>query len=188
MENHHEDRLEPEVEVIHEPEAYSSSSGYRGITRPPSSKKWILIPIILIGIVFLAMGLWMVLPTEFSLFKGSAESPEFKTLQAEVQKLRTESDLLKKEIQSLQEAQKALQEQVTALKDQLTVLAKKTETMGEKKPVPRAILYKSQKGDTLNSIAKKFHVHPEEIRRWNRLPLKSQPQPGQKLTIYSSIP
>ena len=188
MENHHEERLEPEVEVIHEPEAYSTSSGYQKITRPPSSKKWVLIPSILIGIVFLATGLWIVLPSEFSPFKGPAESPEFNALKAEVQKQKAEADPLKKEIQSLQEAQKGLQEQVTALKGQLTVLAKKTEATAEKKSAPKAILYKSQKGDTLNSIAKKFHVHPEEIRRWNRFALKSQPKPGQKLTIYSTIP
>lgn len=188
MENHHEDRLEPEVEVIHEPEAYSTSSEYRRNTRPPASKKWMLIPIILIGIVFLAMGLWAVLPTEFSPFREPAESPEFKALKAEVQKIKAESDPLKKEIQSLQEMQKALQDQVTALKGQLTVLAKKPETPADKRPASKAILYKSQKGDSLNSIAKKFQVHPEEIRRWNRLPQKSQPRPGQKLTIYSAIP
>ncbi len=188
MEKYQEDRLEPEVGVIHEPEDYPSSPGYPKITRPPSKKKGVLVSIILVGVAFLAMGLWMILPAKFIPFQKQSESPEFKALKEEVQKLRAEADPLKKEIQSLQEGQKTLQEQVTALKDQLTVLAKKTEGLGEKKAAPRAILYKTQKGDTLNSIANKFHVRPEEIRRWNRLPSKGKPQPGQNITIYSPTP
>jgi LysM repeat protein len=193
MEKYQEDRLEPEVGVIHEPGDHPSPSGYPKITRPPSKKKGgvVLISIILVGVAFLVMGLWVVISAgfiPFQPFQKQSESPEFKALKEEFQKLRAETDPLKKEIQSLQEGRKTLQEQVTALKDQLTVLARKSEGLGGKKEAPKAIVYKTQKGDTLNSIANKFHVRPEEIRRWNRLPSKGKPQPGQNITIYSPTP
>ena len=188
MEKYQEDRLEPEVGVIHEPEDYPSSPGYPGITSPPSKKRGVLISIILVVVACLAMGLWMVLSAGIIPFQKQTESPEFKALKEEVQKLRTEADPLKKEIQSLQEGRKTLQEQVTALKDQLMVLAKKTESSVEKKAAPKAILYKTQKRDTVGSIANKFHVRPEDIRRWNRLSSKGNPPSGQNITIYSSTP
>ncbi len=190
-----EERKEPKVEVAHEPDECSSSSGYQGRTHPASSKKWLFIPIILVGLVVLALGLWMVLPPGFIPTQKQSESPEFKALKEEVQKLKGESSPLKNEIQSLQEGQKglegqvkALQEQATAIKEQLTVLAKKPETHGVKKAAPKATTYKIKKGDTFNSIAQKFHVQPDDIRHWNRLSSKNKPQPGQTITIYSSIP
>ncbi len=188
MEKIQEDRLEPEIEVIHDPEDYPSSSGYTRIPRPKSSKKWLLIPIILAGVVLLTGGLWMILSAGFISFQKPSETPEFKALQTEVQKLRAETAPVKREIQTLQEGQKALQEQTTALKEQLTVLAQKAETAMKKTPSSKVISYKTHQGDTIGLIAKKFHVQPEEIRRWNRLPSKSRLQPGQNILIYSPIP
>ena len=195
MEQDREDRKEPEVEVNHEPEEYSSPTGYQGPKRSFALNKWVLVTILLLGTFGLAFGLWMVLQSGVFFSKKQPESPELSALRAEVQKLRVELDPLKNEIQSLKEEQKAFQErtkvlqgQVTALKDQLTVLAKKRDSQGDKKPTPRVIVYKIQKGDTLASIAKKFRVGPDDLRRWNRLPSKGKLKPGQTITVYSPTP
>jgi len=195
MEQQREDRKEPEVEVNHEPEEYSSPTGYQRPKRSFTLNKWVLAPILLLGIAGLAFGLWMVIQSGGFPSKKQSESPESTTLKGEVQKLKLESDSLKNEIQSLKEGQKAFEEQtkvlqgqVTALKGQLTGLAKKKDALGDKKPESKAVVYKIKKGDTLNSIAKKFRVGPDDLRRWNRLPLKGKPKPGQIITIYSSTP
>jgi LysM repeat protein len=188
MEKNQEDRLEPEIEVIHDPEDYPSSSGYTRIPRPKSSKKWMLIPMILAGVVLLTVGLWVILSSGFISLQKPSETPEFKALQTEVQKLRAETAPVKQEIQTLQEGQKALQEQTTALKNQITVLAQKAENVMKKKPASKVISYKTHQGDTVGLVAKKFHVQPEEIRRWNRLPSKSRLQPSQRIIIYSPVP
>ena len=188
MEKHGEDRKEPKVEIGNEPEERSFSSAYQGATRPSSIKRWILVPILLLGIVGLAFGLWMILPLGSHLNNKQPESPEIITLKSEVQKLKGESGLLKKEIQSLKEEQKTFQEQVRVLNGQLTSLAKKKESQGDKKPRLKAIVYKIQKGETLASIAKKFRVGPDDLRHWNRLPLKGKLKPGQIITIYFPTP
>ncbi len=184
MEKNREDRIEPEVEVGHEPEQISSSSRHPGVRRPSSMKKLGLVPVFLIGLVILALGLWMFLPPGILSNNKPEESPEVKALKEEVQRLRSEISPLKNDLQALQAEQKALQERLAALKDDLTGLAKKTETQGDKKASPKAIVYKIQKGDTFSSIAKKFQVRPEDIRRWNRLPSKRIPKPGKTITVY----
>jgi LysM repeat protein len=184
MDMHREDRLEPEVEVGHEPEQFSSSSRQPGVSQQSFLKKWGLIPTFLVGLVILALGLWMFLPPGMFSNKKQEESPEFKALKEEAKKLRSETSLLKNDIQSLQAEQKAFQEQLAAFKDKITVLAKKSESQDEKKASPRAIVYKIKKGDTLGSIAKKFQVRPEDIRRWNGLSSKSIPKPGKITTVY----
>lgn len=184
MEEHIKDRREPEVVVSHEPRERSSSSGYQGHTQPSSLTKWIWGLLILLGIVALNFGLWMGLQSGNIPIPKQPESPELKALKEEVLKLRSESGPLKNEIQSLQDGQKALQEQLTVLKNQQTPLAKKMETQGDKTSTSKAIIYKIQKGDTISSIAKKFRVKPEDIRLWNRLPLKTILIPGKKITIY----
>lgn len=184
MEKHNEDRLEPEVEVEHESEYLSGPSSQMGATRHSPQKKWGVVPIGLVGLVILALGLWIFLPPGFFSDKKQEESLEFITLKDEVLKLRSEISPLKNAIQSLQAEQKGLQEQLTGLKDKLTVLEKKTETQGGRKASPKATLYKIQKGDTVGSIAKKFQVRPEDIRRWNHLPSKGLPKPGKTITIY----
>jgi len=196
MENRLENRKEPAVEVSHIPEGPSSSSGYQPrSTRSLSFNKWVLVPILLLGIAGLVFGLWMVIQSGRFQSKKQTESPDLTALKGEVQKLKGELDSLKNEIQSLKEGQKAFEEhtkvlqgQVTALKGQLAGLAKKRDAFEDKKPGPKAFVYKIKKGDTLNSIAKKFRVGPDDLRRWNRLPLKGKPQPGQIITIYSPTP
>jgi LysM repeat protein len=187
MEKYSEDRIEPEVEVGQDSEQFPSASSHLGATRRSSQVKWGLVPIVLIGLMILALGLWMFLPPGIFSAKKQEESPEFKALKEEVLRLRSETSPLKNAIQSLQAEQKALQEQITTLKDQLTILTKKIESQGDKKASPKATFYKIQKGDTLISIAKKFQVRPEEIRRWNHLPSKALPKPGQTITVYPHI-
>ena len=193
MEQHGEDRKEPEVEVNHQPEEYSSPTSYQSPRRSFALNKWVLGPILLLGTSGLAFGLWMALQSGVG--KKQPESPELSALRTEVQKLRVELDPLKNEIQSLKEEQKAFQErtkviqgQVNALKDQRMVLTKKKDSPGDKKPSPKVIVYKIQKGDTATSIAKKFRVGSDDLRRWNRLPSKGKLKPGQIITVYSPTP
>ncbi len=196
MENRLENRKEPLVEVSHIPEGPSSSSGYQpSSTQSLSFNKWVLAPILLLGIAGLVFGLWMVIQSGGFSSKKQTESTEMTTLKGEVQKLKGESDSLENEIQSLKEGQKAFEEQtkvlqgqVTALKGQLAGFAKKRDAFEDKKPGSKAVAYKIKKGDTLHSIAKKFRVGPDDLRRWNRLPLKGNPKPGQIITIYSPTP
>lgn len=195
MEQHSEDRKEPRVEVGPEPEEYYSPAGHQRSTRSLSFNKWVLAPVLLLGIAGLVFGLWVNFQSGGFPSKKQSESPELTALKGEVQKLKFEADSLKNEIQSLKEGQKAFEEQtkvlqgqVTALKGQLTGLAKKGDALGGKKPGSKAVVYKIKKGDTLNSIAKKFQVGPDDLRRWNRLPLKGKPKPGQIITIYSPTP
>jgi LysM repeat protein len=197
MEPHEEDRKEPEVEVNQESDEYSSPSGFKKPKRSFAFKKWLLVPIFILGATLLAFGLWMISQSGVFSGKKQPEIPELNALRTEIQKLKDEIAPLKNEFQFLKEEQKAIQEwtkalqgQVTALKDQqkLTILAKKKDSQGDKKPRPKVIVYKIQKGDTLASIAKKFRVVQDDLRNWNRLPSKGNLKPGQTITIYSPTP
>ena len=195
MEQNREDRKEPEVEVNQESEEYSSPTGFKKPKRSSKLNKWVLVPISLVGIIVLAFGLWMILQSGFFSSKKQTEIPELNALRTEVQKLKGEITSLKNEVQFVKEEHKALQEwakvlqgQVTTFKDQLTVLAKKRDFQGDKKPKPKVIVYKMQKGDTLASIAKKFRVGQDDLKNWNHLPSKGKLKPGQTITVYSPTP
>jgi|WetSurMetagenome_2_1015567.scaffolds.fasta_scaffold397713_2 LysM repeat protein len=190
-----EDRMEPEVEIGHEPDEYGSSSGFQRPRPPkPSFLKKLGIGLIVLAVLaLLVLGTWVALPPGMFSNKPPGESPEYRAMKAELVKLRGETDLLKKEIQSLQEGQKTAQDQLGSLREQLKVLKenqaqleKKAESPAVKKKESPAVTYKVKKGDTLKSIARKFQVQPEDIRRWNHLSGKSQPKVGEKITIYSS--
>jgi LysM repeat protein len=187
MEQDQEDRKEPIVEVEHFDD-YHPPSGNRRPARPPFNKKRLWVPVLLGAAVLLAFGLWQILPADFFSGKRPSESSEIKSLREEIQKLKGEGEFQKKEIQGLKEGQKVFQEQVTALEDQLKLLAKRPEPPAEKKAAPPKIVYKTQKGDSLESIARKFRVRPEDIRRWNRLPQAYKAKPGRTLTLFPPTP
>jgi LysM repeat protein len=198
-----EDRNEPVVDVGHDPgevvsPSVSISHAHSEIQRPRPHqtsflKKWV------IGIIFVAviglgfLGSWLTgIPKSIS-NKPTTNSPEQQALKGELEKLRTDIDSVNKDLQSIKDGQKKAQEQIGKLqeevktaKEQQVLLTKKSEN-SVKKPAHQAKVYKVKKGDTLQSIARKFEVKPEDIRRWNHLPAKSQPKPDQKLTIYSSL-
>ena len=189
-----EDRKEPKVEVNPDTEEYFSPTSYGGPRRSFSLNKKVLVFVVLIGTFGLGFGLWILLQSGMVSSKKQLESPEFIALRGEVQKLKGEIDPLKKEIQILkeeltgfQDRTKVLQGQISALKDQF-VSANKKDSKGYKKPAPKVVIYKIQKGDTLVSVAKKFRVRPDDLRGWNHLPLKSKLNPGQIITIYSPTP
>ena len=195
MEQHGEDRKEPEVEINEEPEEYTSPGKYKKPKRSIAFNKWFLIPIFLLGTLGVAFGLWMILQSNAFSGKNQSEPPELKALRTEVQNLKSEIAASKNEFHFLKEEQKALkdwtkalQDQVAALKDQQQNLEKKKESPGHKKPRPKVTVHKIQKGETLASIAKKFRVSQNDLRSWNNLPAKGKLKPGQTLTIYSSTP
>jgi LysM repeat protein len=190
-----EDRKEPKVEVNPDGEEYFSPTSYGGPRRSFSLNKRVLASIALFGIVGLGFGLWMLVQSGMISGKTQSESSELLALKGEVQKLKSAIDPLKKEIQSLKEELTGFQDrtrllpgQISALKDQLNALANKNESRGNKKSAQKVLVYKVLKTDTIVSIAKKFRVRPDDLRRWNHLPLKSKLNPGQIITVYSSTP
>jgi LysM repeat protein len=195
LENHMEERNEPEVEVNRDLEEYSPSSKYQKPRRSFLLNKWVLVLIFLIGGIGVGLGLWMLFQSGVFPGKKQSEFPEFSALRAEVQKMKSEIEPLKNEIQSLKVELKALQDRINvfqgqsaSLKDQVTILAKKRDHQGDKKPAPKMIIYKIKKGDTVASIAKKFRVGPDDLRRWNNLPVKGNLNSGQVITIYFPTP
>jgi LysM repeat protein len=195
-----EQRKEPKVEVNHEPEEPITprTAQLPGNSRV-ISKRWILIPILVFGIFGLAIGLWMIIKSGPIPGKRQAESVELSGLKTDLLKLKSEIDPLKKEILSLKEEQKSIEErakvlhgQVSDLKEQIAGLAKRKDAQKDsltgKKPAPKVTAYKIKKGDTLDSIAKKFRVAPEDLRRWNQLPAKGRLTPGKVITINSPTP
>jgi LysM repeat protein len=195
MEQNREDRKEPEVEVNQESEEYSSSTGFPQTKRSFTLNRWVLTPISLVGITVLVFGLWVILQSGFFFSKKQPDIPELKALRTEVQNLKGEIASLKNEVQFVKEEHKALQEwtkvlqgQVTTFKDQLTVLARKRDSQADKKPKPKVIIYKMQKGDTLASIAQKFRVGQDDLKNWNHLTSKGKLKPGQTITVYSPTP
>jgi LysM repeat protein len=195
MNEHLEDRKEPKVEVNPDTEEYFSATSYGKPRQSFSLNKTVLVLIALIGTIGLGFGLWILLQSGMVSGKKQLESPELLALKGEVQKLKSEIDPLKKEIQFIkeeltgfQDRTKLLPGQISALKDQLSILANKNDSKGYKKPAPKVITYKILKTDTLVSVAKKFRVRPDDLRRWNHLPLKSKLNPGQIITIYSPTP
>lgn len=66
-----------------------------------------------------------------------------------------------------------------------------TKTAKSEKPVkvaksaaPKSKVYTIRRGDTLSSIAQRFDVEVDELRRWNKLAPKTRLMPGRKVTIY----
>jgi LysM repeat protein len=191
-----EERKEPEVEVNHEPEEKYIPQSRQEPRRPfVFHKRLLLFIIFLLGAIGLGFGLWMVVQSGVFSSKKQTDIPELSTFRAEIEKVKGEIDPLKKEIQSLKEEIKVVldrinvfQGQITTLKDQVKISAKKKDPQEDKKPASKVIAYKIKKGDTLASIANKFRVNPDELRRWNNLPVKGKLNPGQVITIYSPIP
>jgi len=51
-------------------------------------------------------------------------------------------------------------------------------------PAPRRLVHTVRAGETLASIASRYRVSPEDLRRWNRI---GRLAPGQKLTVHSRV-
>jgi LysM repeat protein len=190
MEDQNEERMEPKVEVFHDLEEYEPPSRSARPFRSIAPPKWIFVIILLVIIGSLGLVTWVVLPPGIFVTKREGESLEQKAFKEEFLKLKSGTDSLKKDIQLLQEGQKGNQEQlkglqgqVKGLQDQITMLISRSEFKNNKKSPSPEVTYRVKRGDDLRSIAKKFHVRPEEIRRWNRFS-KNGLKPGQAITLY----
>ena len=200
-----EDRVEPRVEVDPDLEEFEEQRGPDWAVRPVPEKKpitrWVLGPILVAALAALGYAFWLIwgmkpLPSA----KPSLPS-EIVALRGEVQKLNTDLGGLTKELGDLKAEQKTTAEKLAGLQGQLANLSKKMESAPakkiesapgkkiekaqEKKPVRKTFVYKIRPGDTLPSLAKKFGVDPEDIRRWNNLSPKAGLEVGHLLTIYS---
>ncbi len=158
-------------------------------------------PILVAALAALGYAFWLIWGMKPLPSAKPSVPPEIVALRGEVQKLNTDLGGLIKELGDLKAEQKTTAEKLAGLQGQLANLskkmesapakkiepapAKKIEKAQEKKPVRKTFVYKIRPGDTLPSVAKKFSVDPEDIRRWNNLSPKAGLEVGHLLTIYS---
>ncbi len=208
-----EDRVEPRVEVDSDLEEFEEQRGPDWAVRPVPEKKpitrWVLGPILVAALVGLGYAFWLIWGMKPLPSAKPSPPPEIVALRGEVQKLNTDLGGLIKELGDLKAEQKSTAEKLAGLQGQLANLSKKMESAPakkiesvpakkiesaprkkiekaqEKKPIHKTFVYKIRPGDTLPSLAKKFGVDPEDIRRWNNLSTKAGLEVGHLLTIYS---
>jgi LysM repeat protein len=208
-----EDRVEPRVEVDPDLEEFEERRGPDWAVRPTPEKKpitrWVLGLILVAALAALGYAFWLIWGMKPLSPAKPSVPPEIVALRGEVQKINTDLGGLLKDLGDLKAEQKTTAEKLAGLQSQLAQLskkmeatpvkkmesapakkvesapAKKVEKVQEKKPVHKTFIYKVRPGDTLPSLAKKFGVDPEDIRRWNNLSPKAGPEVGQLLTIYS---
>jgi LysM repeat protein len=200
-----EDRVEPRVEVDPDLEEFEEQRGPDWAVRPFPEKKpitrWVLGPILVAALAALGYAFWLIWGMKPLPSSKPSLPPEIVALRGEVQKLNTDLGGLVKDLGDLKAEQKTTAEKLAGLQGQLANLskkmesapakmiekapAKKIEKAQEKKPLRKTFVYKIRPGDTLPSLAKKFGVDPEDIRRWNNLSPKAGLEVGHLLTIYS---
>jgi LysM repeat protein len=177
-----DERPEPRIEVApEEPKTDTEGSKSNG---PFPGKKWFWIggglSVVLLGIA----AYWALWQREPGMKGPPPEAAQFQALEGKVQKLEQDWTQFRKELEALREEQRGLSEQVKAQKNQWAAVLAKAEKPPEKKEAPKAIAYKVKKGDTLQAVAKRFQVRPEDIRKWNRLGPKGDLSPGKTVTLY----
>jgi len=183
-----EDRPEPRIEVVPPLEEKMRGSGSMIPSPKPSPKRSSLRvwgPALAIALIGVGFGLWSFVKTGPDI--GKTEGfPEIKELKEGIQKLNTEGTALKKEVETIKGELVAAQEQIKGLKEQAALLVKKPEKTPERKAPPKSISYRVKKGDSLAAIAKRYRVHPDDLRKWNQIPLKGEVKPGRILVLYPS--
>jgi membrane-bound lytic murein transglycosylase D len=53
--------------------------------------------------------------------------------------------------------------------------------------INRKVTYRVKSGDNLSTIASKFKVRVNDLKKWNKLDIKRPLQPGQKLKIIVNV-
>jgi LysM repeat protein len=155
------------------------------------------------------------LAIELSALKGEVQklTPELEKLKKELDELKIENKTTVEQLKGFQAQLTSLSKKVETASAKKTEPApppaKKSEPAAAKKPEPatakkaetpappkppapaarkspaKTFVYKVKPGETINIIARKFKVEPEEILRLNDLPPKTALQAGQLLTIQS---
>ena len=192
-----EDRVEPRVEVDPDLKEFEEQRGPDWAVRPVPERKpitrWVLGPILVAALAALGYAFWLIWGMKPLPSAKPSVPQEIVALRGEVQKLNTDLGGLIKELGDLKAEQKTTTEKLAGLQGQVANWSKKTdsapakkiEKAQEKKPVRKTFVYKIRPGDTLPSLAKKFGVDPEDIRRWNNLSPKAGLEVGHLLTINS---
>ncbi len=195
MQTSNDPRNEPQVEIHPSIEGVSPKTAPAEQKPPGRLKKQGL------NLLALTAALGAAVAAAFFWIKGfpTAERPgdpsPLSRLQEEMRLLRAEVESLQKELQTLKQEWKytAAQlkapplSQTPAVAAQGSKPAVHTLTPG-KGAASKPVVYKVRKGDTLSSVARKFRVSPEDLRRWNRLPPQKTLPVGQLLTVYTPIP
>lgn len=90
---------------------------------------------------------------------------------------------LESRLKAIEVRQKQLE---TVKQDLVAKLSKSEKRSGQEKntPAKEKIQYKVRKGETIFSIAKKFRVFTDDVRRWNHLEKNKGVRPGDLLIIY----
>jgi LysM repeat protein len=185
------------VEVDPNLEEFEEPRGPDWAVRPVPERKpitrWVLGPILVAALAALGYAFWLIWGISPLPSAKSSVPLEITALRGEVQKLNTDLGSLIKDLGDLKAKQKITAEKLAGLQGQWanwskkmeSAPTKKVEKAQEKKSVRKAFVYKIRPGDTLPSLAKKFGVDPEDIRRWNSLSPKAGLEVGHLLTIYS---
>lgn len=196
-----EARPEPRVEVEADLEEFEERRvpdwAARAVPEKKPITRWVLGLILVAALAALGYAFWLIWGMKPVTQSKPSVSSEIVALKGEIQKLTTDLNGLRKELGDLKTEQKTTAERVTGLQGQWANLSKKMESVPAKnvekvqvkkaqvkKPARKTFVYKIQPGDTVPSVARKFGVDPEEIRRWNNLTPKAGLQVGQLLTIY----
>ncbi len=102
-----------------------------------------------------------------------------------------QAEKIDKTVKTAQNTQSQLESRLKALenanRDLLAKVGKFEKRPPEEKkpsPVKEKIHYKVKKGETLRSIARKFRVSPDDLRRWNKMDKNKLVRTGEILTIY----
>jgi LysM repeat protein len=195
MEPLKEERNEPRVEIGRDLEEHPFSSNNQKAISSALWKKMGIGGVLILGMAVLSFGLWSGFRTESPSLNKDLALPEITFLKNEIAKLKTEVITIKSDLQAIKEGQKGLPDQVKGLQEPIATPKENSPTPAAKKDsqkasksAPKPVIYSIRRGDNFSSIAKKFRVAPNDLRRWNRLPQNSKLKPGQLLTIYPPTP
>lgn len=139
--------------------------------------------LILLGLIYIGY---------FILFQDSSGTAS--KLQKKITVMETSSleqaEKFDRRLKTIQENQVQLESRLKSLEtlsqDLLAKVGKMEKRLTvESKPSPskEKIQYKVKKGETLQSIAKKFKVSPDDLTRWNKLDKNRPIRPGDTLAI-----
>ena len=113
---------------------------------------------------------------------GEAANKELPGIKAGFQQLETR-------LKALEDQQKQLDSQLKQMQARAAAPAPKPAVEEKKSASPPATgrektIHKIKKGETIYSIARKYHVYVQEILQWNKLPPNPTLKVGDSLVIY----
>lgn len=186
-----EERNEPRVEIDGEMEVPSPPTPNSKTESSLKGKKIGLVLLLAIGVGGLIFGFWSASKGRIPIKDGEGLHSEISTLKKELARLDQEMNLLKNDLNILKEKAKVVNEPVRGLKEQ---------EMGSSSTPPRPsspltvrtpskpLIYRVRRGDTVDSVAKRFKTTSKELKRWNHLKANEPLIPGRNLIVRPANP